>query len=372
MEGEPRMTPLYDQALLGVLQHEENIEAFLDVIFGFLYRRTDFYRLMLTQGDRLGFPPGVAERIAQRAFFKFQRLADKDHKRRLQSLQEKLDHKLEVEAVHEVEVSGDLSDMVAHVEEVEIVSEEPGSQHSEEADGDQALDAGAELPEAAMHSEAGNPPCHPVSAALTPVEAEKTEKALEKKAQLSFQDSPDSYNGAVRENYVWSQDFTDLEIKVFVPKTIVRGKQVSIDIQKNSLRVAIREQAEEVVLMEGKLTHTINIESSMWSLEPGKCIQVNLSKVGEYWWNAVLEGEEPIDIDRINKERSMATVDEEEHAVLDRLTFDYHQKMHGRPQSHEMKVHEMLKKGWDAEGSPFKGQKFEPGMFNVPPDAVQF
>lgn len=58
--------------------------------------------------------------------------------------------------------------------------------------------------------------------------------------------------------------------------------------------------------------------------------------MGEYWWNAILEGEEPIDIDKINKERSMATVDEEEQAVLDRLTFDYHQKLQGKPQSHEL------------------------------------
>lgn len=58
--------------------------------------------------------------------------------------------------------------------------------------------------------------------------------------------------------------------------------------------------------------------------------------MGEYWWSAILEGEEQIDIGKINKERSMATVDEEEHAVLDRLSFDYHQKLQGKPQSHEM------------------------------------
>jgi len=34
------------------------------------------------------------------------------------------------------------------------------------------------------------------------------------------------------------------------------------------------------------------------------------------------------------------------------------------------KVHEMLKKGWDAEGSPFKGQEFDPKMFNISPGAV--
>lgn len=64
--------------------------------------------------------------------------------------------------------------------------------------------------------------------------------------------------------------------------------------------------------------------------------QLSLSKTSETWWNAVLKGEEEIDINRINRERSMATVDEEEHAVLDRLTFDYHQKLQGKPQSHEM------------------------------------
>lgn len=50
----------------------------------------------------------------------------------------------------------------------------------------------------------------------------------------------------------------------------------------------------------------------------------------------MLKGEKEIDINQINRERSMETVDEDEHAVLDRLTFDYHQKLQGKPQSHEM------------------------------------
>lgn len=40
--------------------------------------------------------------------------------------------------------------------------------------------------------------------------------------------------------------------------------------------------------------------------------------------------------------------------------------------SAQQKVHEMLQKGWDAEGSPFKGQQFDPSMFDIPPSAVQF
>lgn len=36
----------------------------------------------------------------------------------------------------------------------------------------------------------------------------------------SSRETPDSYNGAVRENYTWSQDYTDLELKVPVPKHV--------------------------------------------------------------------------------------------------------------------------------------------------------
>lgn len=176
----------------------------------------------------------------------------------------------------------------------------------------------------------------------------------------------------MRESYSWSQDYTDVEVRVFVPKTVVKGRQVRVSLQAGSMKVCVRDGAEEKTLMEGEFTHKINTENSLWSLEPGSCVVLSLSKTSEVWWSAVLKGEREIDINQINRERSMATVDEEEHAVLDRLTFDYHQKLQGKPQSHEMKVHEMLKKGWDAEGSPFKGQQFDPTMFDIPPSAVQF
>lgn len=47
------------------------------------------------------------------------------------------------------------------------------------------------------------------------------------RGQEQFQKNPDSYNGAVRENYTWSQDYTDLELKVPVPEHVVKGRQVT-------------------------------------------------------------------------------------------------------------------------------------------------
>lgn len=42
-----------------------------------------------------------------------------------------------------------------------------------------------------------------------------------------------------------------------------------MDISSGAIRVAVLEGSSQRVLMEGKLTHKINTESSLWSLEPG-------------------------------------------------------------------------------------------------------
>ncbi|XP_052495100.1 nudC domain-containing protein 3 isoform X2 [Budorcas taxicolor] len=310
---EPGAAELYDQALLGILQHVGNVQDFLRVLFGFLYRKTDFYRLLRHPSDRMGFPPGAAQALVLQVFKTFDHMARQDDEKRRKELEEKIRRKEEEEATAVAAATVEQEPVPAPVQEVEVDST-TDSGGPQEPPGPQGA-----LQEVAVSSGEAEAPGADAGTAEVPRES----PALPKR-QEQFQRNPDSYNGAVRENYTWSQDYTDLELKVPVPKHVVKGKQVS------------------------------------------------LNKVGEYWWSAILEGEEQIDIDKINKERSMATVDEEEHAVLDRLTFDYHQKLQGKPQSHELKVHEMLKKGWDAEGSPFRGQRFDPAMFNISPGAVQF
>lgn len=51
-------------------------------------------------------------------------------------------------------------------------------------------------------------------------------------------------------------------------------RQVSVTLQTGSVRVFVKEGAEEKTLMEGEFTHKINTENSMWSLEPGHCVVV--------------------------------------------------------------------------------------------------
>ena len=53
----------FDDLFFGVLQNCEQIEPFLEVVFSFLARRTDFFRVMRNKSDKMGFPPGVAEKM---------------------------------------------------------------------------------------------------------------------------------------------------------------------------------------------------------------------------------------------------------------------------------------------------------------------
>ena len=54
---------MYDSALMGILQSCGKLQPFLDAVFSFLARRTDFYILMKHERARMGFPPGVAENM---------------------------------------------------------------------------------------------------------------------------------------------------------------------------------------------------------------------------------------------------------------------------------------------------------------------
>ncbi len=54
-------TGVYDTALMGILQNCVKLPNFLDAMFSFLARRTDFYIVMEHDKAKMGFPTGVAE-----------------------------------------------------------------------------------------------------------------------------------------------------------------------------------------------------------------------------------------------------------------------------------------------------------------------
>ena len=60
-----------DDMLFQITQLTANgVDGLLNAVFGFLQRRTDFYYEM-EPGDKMGFPPGVAESMVYAYFKKY-------------------------------------------------------------------------------------------------------------------------------------------------------------------------------------------------------------------------------------------------------------------------------------------------------------
>lgn len=92
----------------------------------------------------------------------------------------------------------------------------------------------------------------------------------------------DSYNGAVRENYVWTQTLGDLDVLVKIPEHIKASKDtIKVDINSNEIKIVGKPStsladSEWKNIFNGKLSFKIRRDESIWSIEAGKQISVRL------------------------------------------------------------------------------------------------
>lgn len=92
---------------------------------------------------------------------------------------------------------------------------------------------------------------------------------------------------------------------------------------------------------------------------------VYLEKERESWWKSAVHGDAEIDTTQVDSTRDLYEYDGETQGAIRKIMFDQHQKRLGKPTSEEMQNEEMLRKAWDAEGSPFKGTPFDPSKINM-------
>ncbi len=181
--------------------------------------------------------------------------------------------------------------------------------------------------------------------------------------------SADTYNGALRESYAWAQTLHDLDVKVFVPETLKKAKDLTVEIKEDSIKVAVQchhgGTSEPQVLIDGKLTMKIRCDESIWSLHPGNYVQLSLEKHKDSWWRAVVQGEPEIDNKSISNVQNVSDMDEDAQQDYQRVMFDMEQKRQGKPTIKEMETQEILRKAWNTDGSPFKGTQFDPSTLNI-------
>lgn len=89
------------------------------------------------------------------------------------------------------------------------------------------------------------------------------------------------------------------------------------------------------VLLDGNLQRTVKSEESMWLLEAGEFVVINLEKREERFWTAVLEGDTEIDKSKVDTTRDISDFDEQTQSDFEHVMYDHHQKLQGKPTSQE-------------------------------------
>jgi len=376
----------YDTALLSILQNEGKVAPFLDVILGFLYRRTDFFRIMKSETDRLGFPPGVALKLLTNIFKKYETMSIGDTVKREKIKNERAQQKTKAveqkpcaskDSIPQPQSSGatapNTEPRVAPTEEADVRGQEvkpspevttgsPGTEGSTTEGSTEKMDT---LDTSAQEKLDGQ------KSDTKPGGGEEEEDPEKVRERRALQANPLTYNGADREGYFWSQNIMEVDVRVKVAKHIVKGKQVKVTIKAKHLQVATLDaDGQWTELVTGDLAWDVNKEESMWTLSPGEFVHVNLEKKQERWWENVFPDEPKINTRKIDCSRPMEDLDDEAQAKIEEMMYNQRQKQLGRPQSHETKSHDMLRKAWDAEGSPFKGQPFDPSKLSVDQNGV--
>ncbi|XP_057310356.1 nudC domain-containing protein 3-like [Hydractinia symbiolongicarpus] len=323
----------FDDVFLGILQNCGKIEPFLEAIFDFLARRTDFFRLMHKKDDKLGFPPGVARKTVLKIFDKYQQIV-------LQN--DPLHHKEDKK-----EAARPPPKQSIQTSSTSIPTEIPNVAHEVEVNTEQKTER--------------------KTSSLESSETDFTEAA----SQSNPSNSNDCFNGGKTDRYTWSQSISDVDILIPVPSFVKKSKDLSIDIKPEHLKVRLKKnlpadcKLKDNLLIEGDLTNRIICEDSLWSLTPGEQISINLEKAQQKWWTAVIVGDAEIAREDIDTTQHVHEFDTQTQADIRKVMYDQQQKMMGKPTSDEQKTHDLLKEAWDAEGSPFKGTPFDPSSINL-------
>ncbi|CAH0398003.1 unnamed protein product [Chilo suppressalis] len=312
----------YDDALSSILVNEKSILGFLSAIFNFLARRTDFYYIPEGPYENMGFPPGVAEELVIKVLKK----CDPKNWTKSNGNQNSADISNEImcsTVAQEVEVVAEEDDIQGpcDTKQVEVTTEKAGSG-------------------AVQKPPDSSSPCAP------PV--------------IPVQTNSDTYNGAEREKYFWSQTIMELDVTVKLPSDIKSSKNLKVTINSSDIWVAC---SNGEIILKDTLPYKIKTIDSFWSISEGRLL-IHLEKVQERWWNRFLNSEEPIDLSKIDCSRPLDELPEDHIAKVRELQWNQEQKLKGLPTTDEIRNLEILKKAWNAPGSPFKGKEFDPNVLS--------
>jgi hypothetical protein len=289
------MSEQFDSMLLAIAQqHQGGVEQLLDTFFSFLYRKTDFFSR-----------PDLADAAVRKVVEQYRALG-------LEKARAEESRRAAAAAAASQQQQAKSSS------KVEVLPDE----EEERAAAERQAKLAAEVAkaEAAPADEYGQKP--------TGVK-------------------PNAGNGADYANYTFTQTLADVELRVPLFATNVKGKMLDVRLAAGTLSVGIKGQSP---LVAGSLFAKIKTEDSFWTLEDGKTVVIHLRKNnGMEWWKTVVAGDAEIDLQKVQPENSkLDDLDSETRQTVEKMMYDQRQKAMGLPTSEEQKKQDILKKFMEA------------------------
>lgn len=352
----------FDDLLLGIAQRHKNSEELMYSILSFFERRTDLFHVMEASDERMGFPPGTAEKMFFKQFHYFQQ-------RYLERCQPELvATPAEVAAARAAaapaeEAAAAAGEAAAAAEG--SVGATPGAAVSSASSAAAGVPAAVPEPAPVMEPE-------PASAATedsATVQGEGGEAGSLPESTRTMMRHISTWNGAANEKYYWSQSISEVTVEV-VLEADAKAKEVDVDI--TATRLCIKHKGRTV--LEGKLHEKVNTEETVWHMDDNKVI-FSVEKQRQTWWKCVLEGDDEIDTTKVESTRTMDEYDGETQGAIRKIMFDQTQKVQGKATSDQLRTADVMRDAWNAPGSPFRGSDFDPTLLNlsgpVPDDFFQ-
>ncbi|XP_011148161.1 nudC domain-containing protein 3 isoform X2 [Harpegnathos saltator] len=184
---------------------------------------------------------------------------------------------------------------------------------------------------------------------------------------VKMDNTSDSYNGAIRENYVWTQTLDDLDVLIKIPEHIKTPKQIKVNIGSDEIKIDIKpfgstKDFKWNNIFDSKLSFKVRKDESVWSIVSGKHISIHLEKTTGRWWEALAVDEPKIELSKIDCIKNFDDMAQEEQMKVQELMWNHQQKLMGKPTSEQIKMEATLKQAWNAKGSPFQGTDYDPSV----------
>lgn len=306
-------------------------EAILETFFGFLRRRTEFYKYAVP-GSTGGLPPGLHEQLIFSHYMKFREEYNQANPPPpgIQLPQMKVGPPPTEEQLERT---------------IRKALNPKPAEGEAEPEGSEAKPA----PE-------GEPMKEEVGLTTGEIHAPAIEKDPEdswvSKEMVQRDNSISIFNGAETARYRWNQDVYTVQFQIQVPAG-TRGNQIKVDFDVKHIKVYFKADSDNP-LLQGELVERITPEDCVWIMD-GDSIVVTMYKAKDVNWKGIIVGDEEIDPKNVDTTRRVDEYDPDTQAGLNKALTQQGQNLRGRMTEEQEEQYRKLKDIMGNPNNPLKG-----------------